>query len=223
LINRTQAKAARLAQEIRAQVRPWDRLPELLREANVVVSATSAPGYVISAEMARNAWGGRGQALRFVFDLAVPRDVDPEIGRMGDNVFLYDIDDVQSVVDANRRHRQHEVMKVERLIQEELVSLQAELGASRAAPVIRSLRDKAEAIRQAELEKALNRLPNLSEQERKVINETTRLILNKFLNDAMVSIRQWGADEDKAQYLSAVQELFRLPQDSNGEAPVRAK
>lgn len=215
LVNRTSARAQGLAEELGAEVWPFDNRLEALKEAQVVVSATSAQEPVITADMVRQAIAGHGQALRFFFDLAVPRDVEPEVGQLGENVFLYDIDDVQSVVRANLRHRQLEVAKVERLIEEEVKELENELGASQVGPVIRSLRQKAEAIRQAELAKALNRLPNLSEEEREVVAETTRLILNKFLNDAMVSMRQWGADEAKASYVEAVRELFRLTDEGD--------
>jgi glutamyl-tRNA reductase len=114
------------------------------------------------------------------------------------------------VVDANREKRRKEVLKVERIIGEEVARFEEEMGAVRAGSVIRSLRDKAESIRQQELEKAMSRLENLSDEEKAVVADTTRLILNKFLNDAMVSMRSWGQDDQKRSYLDAVRELFRL-------------
>lgn len=213
IANRTRAHAEALAHELGASVVDMDPLAGAIREADIIVSCTSAPGTLISLRTAQEALRGQQHKFRFFFDMAVPRDIDPAIADMSRSIFLYDIDDVTHVVDQNLAKRQREVQKVERLISEEVAQFQEEMGASQVGPVIRSLREKAETIRQQELEKAMSRLPNLSDEEREVVADATRLILNKFLNDAMVSMRSWGKDEQKRSYVDAVRELFRLTDD----------
>lgn len=214
--NRTRKRAEELAHELRGRVSSLSQLDTEMRQADIVVSATSAPFPLITRDMAASALRGQSDKFRFFFDLAVPRDIDPAVQELGRGVFLYDIDDVRHVVSANREKREREVFKVERLIGEEVIRFQEEMGASQVGPVIRSLRDKAEAIRQAELARAMHRLPNLTDEEREVVAETTRLIMNKFLNDAMVSMRSWGKDEQKRSYVDAVQELFHLTDEGAG-------
>lgn len=211
--NRTMGRAEELARAVGGEAVPYARIPDAIRRADVIVSCTSARGTVIRYQDCREALKGQTQRLRFFFDLAVPRDIDPAVSKLGSGVFLYDMDDVKSIVESNLQQRQREAVKVQRIVREERETLNEELGATEVGPVIRSLREKAEAIRQSELSKALNRLPNLSEKERLVVADTTRVILNKFLNDAMVSMRSWGPDADKALYIQAIRDLFRLNEE----------
>lgn len=210
IANRTRERAERLAQQIGAEVIGLEDLVRAMREVDIIVSSTSAERSIITRSMAERAFKGQTQRFRFFFDLAVPRDIEPSIAQLGQGTFLYDVDDVRSVVDANLSQRQREVSRVERIIREEQDALHGALGAREVGPLIRSLRAKAETIRQGELTRALNRLPNLSEEEKLVVQDTTRLIMNKFLNDAMVSMRSWGGDADKASYVAAIRDLFHL-------------
>ncbi|CAB1128358.1 Glutamyl-tRNA reductase [Candidatus Hydrogenisulfobacillus filiaventi] len=219
IVNRTAAKARELADELGARAVPWTALGEALRESDIVVSSTSAPEPVITPALMRAATRGQEERFRFLFDLAVPRDIDPAVVRLGRGIFLYDIDDLDSVVEANRQYRRKEAVKVERIIQEETARLQEELGAAEVAPVIRSLRAKAESIRRQELDRVYAKLPGLGERERAVVDEALRLVVNKLLNDPMVSLRRWGQSEEGAVYLAAVSELFRLqPEDGKAAA-----
>ncbi len=215
IANRTLSRAQELASEVGGRVVKLHDLAEAVRESDIIVSCTSSPEPIISYALAHEALKGQAHKFRFFFDMAVPRDIDPRVAEIGQSIFLYDIDDVNHVVNANLHKRQQEVQRVERLIDDEVAQFQKEMGASQVGPVIRSLRQKAEAIRQEELEKAMNRLPNLSEEERAVVAETTRLIMNKFLNDAMVSMRSWGADEQKHSYVDAIRELFHLAEEGD--------
>jgi glutamyl-tRNA reductase len=219
IANRSLARSESLARELGAQPLALPEVPTVIGQADVVVSCTTAPGMVVTREMVQSALEGRLNEFRFFFDLAVPRDIDPAIGRLSATIFLYDVDDVMRVVDANRAKRERAVAAVEQLIVEEVQAFQEEMGASEVAPVIRSLRNKAEAIRQAELKKAFSRLPSLTEEERAVVAATTRLMMNKWLNDPMVAMRRWSTDDQKQPYIQAVRELFRLGDDSE-PAPV---
>ncbi len=210
IVNRTRARAQLLAESLHGSHASLDQLPQVMPSADIVVAATHAPHLLVTKQFMKRAIKGKTERLRFLFDLSVPRNFDPEIVRLGSGIFLYDIDDVHDVVSANLHQRQKEAAKVENIIQEEIVSLRKDLAVSEVGPVIRQLREKAETIRQKELDKALNRLSHLSAADKQVVAETTRLILNKFLNDAMVGMRAWASDKDKEQYIQAVRELFQL-------------
>lgn len=216
IANRTPHRAEALANETQARVVKLQDLAGAIRAADIIVSCTSASAPIITYSLAAKALRGQEHKFRFFFDMAVPRDIDERVQTLGHTIFLYDIDDVNSVVDANLDKRRREVSKVERVIHEEADKFHEEMGATQVGSVIRSLREKAEGIRQEELTRALNRLPNLSEAERDVVADTTRIILNKFLNDAMVSMRSWGADQEKSSYVDAIRELFRLADAQDG-------
>lgn len=213
ITSRTADHAHRLALDVKGVGVEFGRLTTAMREADIIVSSTSAPHPIITLEKARAAFKGQGQRLRFVFDLAVPRDVEPDVAKVGSGIFLYDVDDIEQIVVANYRQRQKEAIKVERIVQEERVALEEELGATEVGPVIRLLREKAELIRQQELSRAMQRLSTLTPEERSVVEETTRIMMNKFLNDPMTSMRRWGNDGGKAVYIDAIRELFRLREE----------
>ena len=219
IVNRTRERGERLAHEIGGEWIGFEGLAQTLTHADVIVSCTGAPTTLITREMAAQALKGQLHQFRFFFDMAVPRDIDAGVAQLSPSIFLYDIDDVTAVVNANLKKRQREMRKVERIVQDEVQTFMEEMDASRAGSIIHSLREKAENIRQEELDKALHRLPNLSEEERAIVSDTTRIILNKFLNDAMVSMRGWSRDDQKLRYLDAVRELFKLGDDASGIAP----
>ncbi len=219
VVNRTRERGQRLAAEIGANWAGLDELAPSLRHADVIVSCTSSPTPLITREMVAQALKGRRHPFRFFFDMALPRDIDPEVAHLSQSIFLYDIDDVTAVVEANLNKRQRQIQKVKKMVLDEGRAFMEEMDISRAGSVIQSLREKAESIRQEELDKALHRLPNLSEAERAIVSDTTRLILNKFLNDPMMSIRDWSRDDQKIRYLDAVRELFRLGDDKVEVAP----
>ncbi|OLZ09844.1 glutamyl-tRNA reductase [Sulfobacillus thermosulfidooxidans] len=210
IVNRTPDRGQLLAEEIHGSYVPLNQLMTVLPSADIIVSSTHASNFLVTKQMMKEAIKGKGERLRFLFDLSVPRNLDPDIVRLGSGIFLYDIDDVNAVVEANLHQRQKEAVKVEKIIQEEIETLASDIAASEVGPVIRQLREKAESIRINELNKALNRLSHLSDADKQVVAETTRLILNKFLNDAMVGMRAWATDKDKEEYIEAVRELFHL-------------
>lgn len=211
--SRTVDHAERLALEVGGSGVGFDQLIPSMRQADLIVSATRAPHPIVTVDRAREAFKGQSQRLRFVFDLAVPRDVEPETARLGSGIFLYDVDDIDQIVESNQRQRQKEAVKVERIVKEECEAFEEELGASEVGPIIRSLREKTEMIRQNELSKIMHRLPTLTPEERAVVEEATRIMMNKFLNDPMVSMRRWGNDGGKTVYIDAIRDLFRLRED----------
>ncbi|HEY3315637.1 MAG TPA: glutamyl-tRNA reductase [Bacillota bacterium] len=214
--NRTRERAEEMAARFGGRAVPFDQVPAELVQADVVISSTSAPGFVLTTEAVRAAMRSRRARPLFLIDIAVPRDIDPACHGV-ENVFLYDIDDLQAVVEANLEDRKREVGKVQRIIEEELKSFGTWLSSLDAIPVIRSLRDKAEGIRRVELERALARLPELTEKERGVVEAMSSLIVNKLLNDPTLKLKELAASDDGRTYLRAARELFNLKLGGEGE------
>jgi glutamyl-tRNA reductase len=192
-----------------------------LPEVDVVISSTEAPHLVLRRETVQEAMRMRRGRPMFLFDIAVPRDIDPNAGRL-DNIFLYDIDDLQSVVEANLRERVRESKKVEWIIEEEHKKLNTWLRTLEVVPIIRSLREKVEQVRRTELEKAMAKLPDLTEKERAVIEAMTVVMMNKILNDPTVRIKEFAAEANGSVYLETVSQLFNLNPSKSEEQPKAA-
>lgn len=210
--NRTVERAERLAEQFGGRAVPLEAIPAELPATDIIVSSTGAPGYVLTREHLLTALRGRRGRPIFLFDIAVPRDVDPAVGQL-EGAFLYDIDDLQQVVAQNLQERAREARRVERILEEELARFQSWLRAQEVVPTIRQLRDKVEAIRQSELQKALNRLPDLNDRERKIIEAMTVALVNKILNDPTQQLKRMaeggeGTEVGAATHLVA--ELFGL-------------
>lgn len=213
--NRTLSRAEEMAAEFGGRAVPMEDLEAHLAVADVVISSTGASGVVITREMVQRAMRARRSRPLFLVDIAVPPDVDPAAGGL-DNVFLYNVDDLQAVVLANLEERAREAQKAERIVAEEAMRFQTWLRTLEAVPLIRSLREKAEEIRDAELRRLFNRLPALSERDREIITATTALIVNKILNDPTVRVKEFAGEKDADVYLRAFSRLFNL-EDRNGK------
>ncbi|MCL4425495.1 MAG: glutamyl-tRNA reductase, partial [Firmicutes bacterium] len=207
--NRTAEKAASLARLFQGRAVPWPEIPQALETVDVVISSTGAPGYVLEKPVLARAMQGRRNRSLFLIDIAVPRDVDPAVGQL-ENVFLYDMDDLKNVVDANLQQRVREGRKVERIIKEEVEKFEAWRETQEVVPLINSLRGKMEEIRRQELEKALRKLSRLSDSEREVVVAMTMAIINKVLNEPITSIKEHAGREDRDVYLETLKQLFKL-------------
>ena len=205
--NRTYSRGQELAQRLGGHAIPFQRLPEALADADIVISATGAHRFVLGpAEVAAATAGRNGRSLLLI-DIAVPRDIDPAVRRIP-GVQLFDIDDLQAVAETNPEGRQREVARVEGIVQEEVDRFLAWWRSLDVVPVIAALRQQAEAIRRRELDKALRRLPALGPQEQQRIEAMTAAIVNKMLHEPIARLKAGG---DARRYLEAIQELFGLP------------
>ena len=166
--NRTPLRAEKLAQELDAKAIPWAAFPEYLVQTDIVLSSTSAPQPIIHKTMVQEVMRARKHRPMFFIDIAVPRDIDPAINAL-ENVFLYNIDDLENVVEANRRERQQEAMAAEDLVWREVRHFEQWLAARDAVPTIVALRQRAETMRLEELDKALAKLGPLEERQRRAI------------------------------------------------------
>jgi glutamyl-tRNA reductase len=145
----------------------------------------------------------------FFIDIAVPRDIEPAVNTL-ENVFLYDIDDLENVVEANRRERQREALAAEDMVWREVRQFQQWLAAQDAVPTIVALRQRAEAVRQEELDKALARLGPLDERERRIVEALTVGIVNKLLHTPTVNLKRASREQRGSDYTQLLRHLFEL-------------
>lgn len=213
--NRTLAHAAHVAAEIGGRAIQFDELPRALAEADLVISATSAPHIILSAPTVNAAIGARNGQPLCLIDIAVPRDIDPQVAGIP-NVRLFNLDDLNQLVDANRAEREKAVTQVHAIIAEEIENFWEWYSERRAVPVIAELRGHAEAIREAELQKALRRLGHLhlTDRDRNVIAALSAGIVGKMLAAPTVHLKARVQSGDGQVYLDTLRELFELT-DSN--------
>ena len=205
--NRGYESAQELAAKLGGQAVPFERVGEALAGADIVISATGAPHFVLEARAVQAAMARRPERPLFLVDIAVPRDIDPEAGKLP-NVHLHDIDDLQDVSSANLEARGREAEKVERIVDAEMLRFSQWWRSLGAIPTIRELRTKVEATRRAELEKSLRRLPDLTEEQRARVGALTRAIVNRVLHDPIACLRK-GEDEN----IQVMRELFALEEE----------
>jgi len=208
IANRTYARAEAMAAEFQGIPVAFDRFPEVLPEVDIVIASTGAPGYILNAEMVSAALKRRNRLL-FLIDIAVPRDIDPAAGEI-DNVYLYNIDHLQDVVDANREGRRVEAMKAEEIIAEEVGAFERWFNALEVVPTIVALREKVEGIVKGELERSAAWLGKLDEEERKRVEILAASIVNKILHEPMTGLKEESRDKDAFPFVAAVRRLFRL-------------
>lgn len=212
VVNRTDARAAALAQRYGVAWRPFSELDGALAGSDMVLSCTAAPGIVISTHAVARAAAGRAAPL-LLFDLAVPRDVDQEAAGIP-GVQLFDVDALEPVCNANRATRAAEMQRAEALVDEAVAKFMEWWAIQQAVPTIRALRERAEAIRDAEIQRALARCPELSSQQRDTVVALSSAIINKLLHEPIVALRD---PDGGCELLTAVRRLFNiapLPEDA---------
>jgi len=206
VINRTFARARELADRYAVQARPFEQLEAALSQADLVVSCTASSEVVISAEMVERARHDAAAPL-LLLDQAVPRDIDAHVKSLVDAARLFDIDDIRLICEANRAARTAEVAKAEALVAEEVAKFMEWWAAQEVVPTIRALRERAESIRQIEIERTLAKLPELSPHQQDAINALSAAIVNKLLHQPIASMKN---PDSGGQLARMVQELFQL-------------
>jgi glutamyl-tRNA reductase len=209
--NRSPERGQQLADQVEGTFRPWEELAQLLVEADVVIVSTGAPTFVLTEEMVRAAKKQRRHRNLCLIDLAVPRNVDPACAQL-DDVFGYDVDDMQKVVSANHQARQGEALSAEAIIEAEVIAFTRERETRAALPVLVTLRRRAEAIARDEVERTLQRAGGaLDERARASIEAMAQAIVNKLLHLPTAKLKASAATGESA-LAGAVAELFGLDQ-----------
>jgi glutamyl-tRNA reductase len=209
--NRTFERAQELAERFEGVAIPYEDLFERMREADIVISSTSAPGYVIDKAQVAAVMRGRRSPL-FLIDIALPRDVDPAVNDVA-NAFVYDIDDLNGVVNSNLEERMREAERAEVIIAEELRSFESWLESMEVVPTIAAIRAGAESIRTDEMAKAMKRLDGLSEADIKTVEMLTQAIVNKMLHVPTAVLKTTAAEKDGYAYVDAARRLYGLDAD----------
>lgn len=210
IVNRTLERAHELANRLNAQVATLEQLDDLLQTADIVISSTSAPHIIINAPHLEEILSQRSRRSMVMVDIAVPRNIDPEINRIP-GVKLFDMDTLEQQVVTLLAERAAEVPLVEAILAEEEQYFIGYLNTLDMLPIITELRKQADAIRQCELEKTLRRLPELTEAERDRIESMTRSLVKKLLETPTQRLRAEAACPQAAEYATVAQTLFDLP------------
>lgn len=209
VINRTYDRAMQLASRWQASALTYERLPEALIDADIVITSTGAPHIVIKPPMAETAMAHRPDRPLVIIDIAVPRDVDPEVNRIP-NVHCFDIDDLESRLNGSIAERRQEVPRVEAIVAEESAEFMAWFHSLDIISLIADLRHKADVIRRAEIEKTFRHMQNLDENDRRRIEALSESLVNKLLHDPTLRLKAEAGNGHAAEYAAAVRHLFAL-------------
>ncbi len=212
--NRTYERAVALAQEFRGEAIPFDEMNQGLRKVDIVISATDAPQYLIHHDQMVKVIKDRKQKPIFFIDIADPRNVEPSVNDI-ENVYLYNIDNLQEVADENIKDREKEAQRAETIVQDEVIKFVNWYHSLEVTPTIVALRKKFEEIRKRELEKTLSLHPSLSDKEKKSLEALTSAIINKILHTPSTLLKQTNEEGTADLYLDTLRALFQLPEASS--------
>jgi glutamyl-tRNA reductase len=209
IANRSLSQALLLAEKFHGKAVSLDALGEKIIEADIVISSTGASDYIVTADLIRQIHHQRKNRLLFLIDIAVPRDIDPAVGFL-ENVYLYNIDNLQDIVDENMNARKKEAIKAEAIVEEEITRYTNWLKELEAVPTIVSLRTKAEEIMQAEMDGASAWLQKLDQDEQEKVRILMQSIINKLLHTPVTVMKEESSEFGSTGIVDAVRQLFRL-------------
>jgi len=216
--NRTLERARNLAVEFEGHALTLADLPEYIDSADIVVSSTGASTYVLLPETVKNAVQKRGGKPMFLVDIAVPRDIDPRIADI-DGAYLYDIDDLQQVVQGNQEQRVKEAELARELLEEEAQAFLAWLKSLESVPLIRAIQEQAESWRKDELEKAGRYIKGLTEEQLEMVERLSRALMKRFLHPTLRTLKTLPDDIEGDLLMGAARRLF----DAEQPMPKRGK
>jgi glutamyl-tRNA reductase len=214
--NRTFDRAVQVAEIFKARPVSFEEIGAQLLEADIVVTSTASPEYVITYDQVKKARRKRRNRPLFFLDIAVPRDVEPRVNDL-ENVYLYDIDDLKGVVQLNITQRQEEAVKAERIIQEEVIKFEKWRKTLAVVPTIVSLKNKAESIIEAELKRSGPALGELTPAQEETIQALVRSITKKVLNDPILYLKRRAGRSTLDTDLDVTKKLFNLDSDDGVE------
>jgi glutamyl-tRNA reductase len=225
ITSRTAAHADALAASVEGRAVPWDGLLAALAAADIVITATGSPRPIVTRAQVEAVTGRRRPDPLFIIDIAVPRDVEAAVGDI-EQVFLYNVDDLQTIVQENISRRGVEIRQAETIVGEEVAKFVAWQRSRGAIPTVVALRQRFESIRKAELQRLEGKLGALPADARARVDEVTRLIVEKLLLEPTSQLKALPDEETQAAYTEAINRLFSLregepsPDESEGAAEV---
>ncbi|KRF00429.1 glutamyl-tRNA reductase [Paenibacillus sp. Soil766] len=209
VVNRTLERAMDLAGKFSGVACTLEDMPQYLPEVDIIISSTGAPGYVLTKKDIQTYVQKRKSRPLFMMDIAVPRDLDPGISGLP-NVFLYDIDDLENIVDKHLQERKKEAAKIEIMITSEIAAFEQWTKTLGVSPLISALQTKANQIHEETMENMLNKLTDLDEREIKVIRKLTKSIVNQVLRDPILRIKEMAGERHGDDALEIFTKLFAL-------------
>lgn len=207
--NRTHQRACEMAALFQGTIVEYDRFLAVLPEMDIVITSSGAPFYLLRKDQMRQVIEARRNRPMFLIDIAVPRNVEPAVNEV-DNVFLYDIDDLQRVVDTNRDERKKRAQQAELLIDGEVDQLLSRLRAREVAPTIVNLQDQLEQIRVSEIARQRARLGQLTPQQEEALEAITRGILSKIAHGPISELRRQAGQPGGIHIIDTIRRVFRL-------------
>lgn len=212
VVNRTRENAELLARSFNGKAVGIDELEASLVDADVLISSTGSEEYVVTRERVAPVVKNRKGRPLFMVDIAVPRDIEPAIHEM-DGVFIYDIDDLNGIVEDNLTQRRKEAEKIAIMIEKELVNYRDWLNMLGVVPVISALRQKALAIQAETMNSIERKLPDLSEHEKKVLRKHSKSIVNQILKDPITGIKEMASEPNGEEALLQFTKLFAIEEE----------
>ncbi|WP_114353448.1 glutamyl-tRNA reductase [Saliterribacillus persicus] len=212
VMNRTVEKAEEIARLFNGVAKSTSVLNETIQDVDIIISSTGADNYILTKDQVLPIHKKRKGKPLFLVDIAVPRDLDPNLNEL-ENVFLYDIDDLQGVVDSNKEIRQQASMEIELWIEELIVNFKAWMQTLGVVPIITALREQALEIQDETMKSIERKMPNLTERERKVLNKHTKSIVNQLLKQPILQAKELAGEKNAAESLALFTRIFDIESD----------
>ncbi|MEX0727672.1 MAG: glutamyl-tRNA reductase [Planctomycetaceae bacterium] len=210
VINRGFERGDKLAKEFHGTAKPWDELDRWVAQADVVVSTTGADVPIMTAARMKAIRAKSAQNPLLILDLGAPRDFEPAIAEIDEDIFLYDIDDLEATCERNKAARSGEVTKALKIIDEETERFMHDVSHRATGPVIKQLRDQWHDVRAQEVERLLQKLPHLSPKDREIIEKSVEQIVNKLLHPPLEALREEARSGTPHGLLDALRKLFGI-------------
>jgi glutamyl-tRNA reductase len=205
--NRTYDRAVELAQAFKGTAIRFEEFLDHVAKADIVISSTGAPHFVLGKEQVEKLLSARKNRPMFFVDIAVPRDIDPAVNEL-DNAYVYDIDDLGQVVDANKKQREREAVWAEQIVQQEVQKTMKRLASREVAPTIVALEGRLNRIRELELERHRGRLSNLTPEQREALDVLTKGIVNKILHGPITELKTGAGEPGHSTLVELIRKMF---------------
>jgi len=207
--NRTFERAVELAKVFEGAAVPFEHFTDHMTGADIVITSTGAPHFIIGRNLAEQVIHRRKNKPIFFIDIAVPRDIDPAVNQI-DNAFLYDIDDLQQVIDANLKERFKEAMRAEQIVDDEVEAFCLKMQTRDVVPTIVQLRESLEKVRRDEIERNRRHLKDLSPDQQAAVDQITKSIVNKILHPPIEQLKQMAHDPQGADLADLIRKIFNV-------------
>lgn len=205
--NRTHERAVELARELGGEAVRFDDISIRLHQADIVISSTGAPHFLIRREQVEQVLAGRKQRPIFFVDIAVPRDIDPAVNEL-DNAFVYDIDDLGQVAESNKKQRQIEAARAEEILRQEANRLMRRLASREVTPAIVAIEQRLSRIREEESERFHSRLASLTPEQREAVDSLTQAMMNKVLHGPVTELKNVASHPERGALVQMVRKIF---------------